>query len=132
MAICVVFIKTGAGQRSDASVRQKQTRKNGIFPETHIEQIKENFDELYLQMNGMTLREMDKIICPVCTLCRDHEKAGFIEGIKIGIPLSQELKNPCATKLRTCMVYSFRGYRFPQFREGCPKLPDSSATAGNT
>ena len=33
------------------------------------------------QMNRMTIREMDKIIYPVCTLCRDHEKAGFIEGL---------------------------------------------------
>ena len=37
--------------------------------------IKEDFNELYRQMNGMELREMDRIICPVCTLCRDHGKA---------------------------------------------------------
>ncbi len=54
------------------------------------EQIKEDFNELYKQMNGMPLREMDKIICPVCKLCRDHEKAGFVEGIRIGIQLCQE------------------------------------------
>ena len=56
------------------------------------EQIREDFNELYQQMNGMPLREMDKIIYPVCKLCRDHEKAGFIEGIKIGILLAQEVK----------------------------------------
>jgi hypothetical protein len=55
------------------------------------EQIQADFDELYQQMNGMTLREMDQVIYPVCKLCRDHEKAGFIEGIKIGIRFSQEL-----------------------------------------
>ena len=55
------------------------------------EQIRTDFNELYQQMNGIPLREMDKIIYPVCTLCRDHEKAGFIEGIKIGIRLHQEL-----------------------------------------
>lgn len=55
------------------------------------EKIKADFNELYQQMNGMPLREMDKIIYPVCTLCRDHEKAGFIEGIKVGIRLEQEL-----------------------------------------
>jgi hypothetical protein len=54
------------------------------------EQIKADFNELYQQMNGMPLREMDKIIYPVCTLCRDHEKTGFIEGIKIGIRYHQE------------------------------------------
>ena len=43
-------------------------------------------------MNGMSLRDMDKIIYPVCKLCRDHEKSGFIEGIKIGIHIVEEMK----------------------------------------
>lgn len=55
------------------------------------EQIKSDFNALYQQMNGMPLWEMDKIIYPVCALCRDHEKAGFIAGIMIGIRLHQEL-----------------------------------------
>ena len=55
------------------------------------EQIKADFNELYQQMNGMPLREMDKILYPVCKLCRDHEQAGFVEGIKIGIKLSEEV-----------------------------------------
>lgn len=55
------------------------------------EQIKADFEELYRQMNGMPLREMDRIVYPVCKLCRDHERAGFIEGIKIGIRLQSEL-----------------------------------------
>lgn len=38
-------------------------------------------------MNGMGLRGMDKIIYPVCTLCRDHEKAGFVAGVKVGVLL---------------------------------------------
>ena len=58
------------------------------------EQIRGDFNELYQRMNGMPLREMDKIIYPVCALCRDHEKAGFVEGIKIGIRLRDELENP--------------------------------------
>ena len=53
--------------------------------------IREDFNELYRQMNGMELREMDKIIYPVCTLCRDHQKSGFIEGIRVGIRLRVEL-----------------------------------------
>ena len=53
--------------------------------------IKEDFNELYRQMNGMELREMDKIIYPVCTLCRDHQRSGFVEGIKVGIHLQMEL-----------------------------------------
>ena len=48
------------------------------------DQIKADFNVLYQAMNGMELKEMDRIIDPVCALCRDHERAGFIEGIKIG------------------------------------------------
>jgi hypothetical protein len=55
------------------------------------EQIKADFKALYRQMNGMSLQEMDKIIYPVCTLCRDHELAGFIEGVKMGVRLAREL-----------------------------------------
>ena len=54
-------------------------------------QIKADFNELYRLMNGMELWEMDKIIYPVCKLCRDHERSGFIEGIKVGIMLAHEL-----------------------------------------
>ena len=57
------------------------------------EQIKEDFNELYRQMNGMPLREMDKIIYSVCKLCRDHEKAGFVEGVKFGIKIYAELSD---------------------------------------
>ena len=53
--------------------------------------IKADFHQLYELMNGMPLREMDKVIYPVCKLCRDHEQAGFIEGIKVGMCLEQEL-----------------------------------------
>ena len=47
------------------------------------EQIKADFEELY--------RQMDRIVYPVCKLCRDHERAGVVEGIKIGVRLLQEL-----------------------------------------
>ena len=55
------------------------------------EQIKADFNALYQAMNGMTVQEMDRIIYPVCTLCRDHEKAGFVAGIKVGVLLQSEL-----------------------------------------
>lgn len=55
------------------------------------EKIKADFNELYRLMNGMELREMNRIIYPVCRLCRDHERAGFIEGVKIGVLLQAEL-----------------------------------------
>ena len=55
------------------------------------EEIKADFERLYQLMNGKPLKEVDEIIYAVCTLCRDHEKAGFIEGVKVGIGLGQEL-----------------------------------------
>ena len=54
-------------------------------------QIKADFNTLYQTMNGMTLQEMDRILDPICTLCRNHERSGFVEGIKIGTKLNQEL-----------------------------------------
>ena len=56
------------------------------------EQIRAEFTELYKQMNGLPLREMDNIVYPVCKLCRDHEQSGFREGVKVGIRLADELK----------------------------------------
>lgn len=71
----------------------------GILYECHNEnspydnaQIKADFNELYRRMNGMELQEMDKIIYPVCTLCRNHERVGFVEGVKIGIMLYHEIR----------------------------------------
>lgn len=55
------------------------------------EAIKADFEKLYQLMNGKPLQEVDEIIYAVCTLCRDHEKAGFVEGVKVGIGLGQEL-----------------------------------------
>ena len=55
------------------------------------EQIKADFEELYQRMNGKPLKEIDEIIYAVCILCRDHEKAGFVEGVKVGMNLSKEL-----------------------------------------
>ena len=56
------------------------------------EKVKQDFHELYELMNGMPLREMDQIVYPVCTLCRDHERDRFIHGVQVGIRLAEELK----------------------------------------
>lgn len=56
------------------------------------DQIKADFNTLYQQMHGMTLREINRVIYTVCTLCRDHERAGFVEGVKIGFLLADKLK----------------------------------------
>lgn len=54
-------------------------------------EIKADFERLYQLMNGKPLQEIDEIIYAVCTLCRDHERAGFTEGIKVGMSLEKEL-----------------------------------------
>lgn len=70
----------------------------GLLYEAHSEsnamyddEIKADFHALYEAMNGMPLREMDQIVYPVCTLCRSHQKSGFIEGVRIGVMLCSEL-----------------------------------------
>lgn len=70
----------------------------GLLYEAHSEshamyddEIKADFHTLYEAMHGMPLREMDKIVYPVCTLCRSHQKTGFIEGVRIGVLLCNEL-----------------------------------------
>ena len=55
--------------------------------------IKADFGELYRLLNGTPLQEMDWIINPVCTLCRDHERNGFVHGVQVGIRLAQEIQN---------------------------------------
>ena len=54
--------------------------------------IKNSFDELYHQMHGQSLQEMDKIIYTICTLCREHEWAGFVHGVQVGVLLKTELE----------------------------------------
>ncbi len=53
--------------------------------------IKRDFAELYRVMNGKQLWQKDEIIYPVCALCHDHEKAGFVAGVKVGIRLHNEI-----------------------------------------
>ena len=57
------------------------------------EENKRAFEELYEAMNGKTLREKDEVIYAVCRLCRSHQQTGFVDGVNIGLRLSQELNN---------------------------------------
>lgn len=56
---------------------------------TDTDAVKVAFENLYRRMYSMSLREMDRIVDAVCTLCREYEKAGFVEGVKVGVLLSQ-------------------------------------------
>ena len=55
----------------------------------------ENKDDVLNALIDQTLQEMDEIIYAVCTLCRDHERAGFMEGIKVGLHLMNALWDQC-------------------------------------
>lgn len=57
------------------------------------EEIKQAFEELFEAMNCKTLREKDEVIYAVCRLCRSHQQTSFVDGIKLGLYLSQELNN---------------------------------------
>ena len=61
--------------------------------ERMIDQIKADFAELYRTLNGTPLQEMDWIINPVCALCQDHERNGFVHGVQVGVRLAQEIQN---------------------------------------
>jgi len=63
------------------------TEFNGLDNEV----LRQDFNRLYAAMNGKPPREIDAVIDPVCELCRDHEKSGFVEGVKVGTHLSQEV-----------------------------------------
>ena len=56
------------------------------------DKVKQDFREQSELMNGMPLHAMDEIVYPICILCRDHERSGFIHGVQVGIRLAQELK----------------------------------------
>ena len=55
------------------------------------EETKQAFDELYQSMTGKTLKEKDEVIYATCRLCSLHQQTGFIDGIRLGLRLSQEL-----------------------------------------
>ena len=57
------------------------------------EEVKQAFDELYQSMTGKTLKEKDEVIYATCRLCSLHQQTGFIDGIRLGLKLSQELKD---------------------------------------
>ena len=55
------------------------------------DEIKQAFDDLYNALSDKSLKEKDTIIDLVCNLCRLHQQSGFIDGIKLGICMAQEL-----------------------------------------
>ena len=65
----------------------------GDINRMYDDQIKADFAELYQALNEMPLQEMDWIINPVCALCRDHERNGFLHGVQLWAQLVQEIQS---------------------------------------
>ena len=59
----------------------------------NTDEVKQAFDKLYQAMTGKPLKEKDEVIYATCRLCSLHQQTGFINGIRLGLRLSQEL-NP--------------------------------------
>ena len=57
------------------------------------DEVKQAFDELYQAMTGKTLKEKDEVIYATCRLCSLHQQTGFIDGLKLGFCIAQELNN---------------------------------------
>lgn len=74
------------------------------------EEIKQAFEDLYEAMNAKTLREKEKVICAVCCLCRDHQQTGFIDVIKRGLYLSQELNTTTKGSPQKAALVDFNNY----------------------
>ena len=55
------------------------------------DEVKQAFDELYQAMTGKTLKEKDEVIYAACRLCSLHQQTGFIDGIRLGLRMAQEL-----------------------------------------
>lgn len=54
------------------------------------EEIRNGFHELYQKLDEMSLQQLDQVIYTTCGLCRSHEMAGFVEGVKVGVRMSIE------------------------------------------
>ena len=55
------------------------------------DEIRRAFDVLYQSMTAKTLKEKDEVIYATCHLCSLHQQTGFIDGIRLGLKLAQEL-----------------------------------------
>ncbi len=53
--------------------------------------VRAGFAKLDEVLSGFPLSTVDSIIDEVCALCHYHERAGFTEGLKLGVKLGEEL-----------------------------------------
>lgn len=57
---------------------------------TETQAVKQAFEALYALLDRTRGADAEEIANAVCDLCREHEKAGFIDGVRVGVRLAQE------------------------------------------
>ena len=67
-------------------------KKKGGDPET----VSGCYDRLDAVLNKLTLKEYDKVWDIACCLCSAAEKEGFLEGVRVGASLAEELREECS------------------------------------
>ena len=55
------------------------------------QEIRKRFADLAGILNKLPLQEHDQVWNITCALCMEHEKAGFLEGVRLGAALVAEL-----------------------------------------
>ena len=55
------------------------------------EETKEGFREIDQIMNGLSIQDNNRVFAVVCGLCTQHERQAFLEGLRVGVQLFQEL-----------------------------------------
>ena len=88
---CIYAESPDFGDEDASSVLELLYNAYGELNNFDSQEAKELFHNIYEQLNHKPLREIDEIMDPVCALCREYERAGFTEGVKIGIRLRDEL-----------------------------------------
>ena len=58
---------------------------------TDTEEISSRFSSLADILEKLPLKEHDQVWDLTCTLCTEHEKAGFLEGVRTGAAMVWEL-----------------------------------------
>lgn len=66
----------------------------GCYRELHptdSEVINRSFSQLNDVLSKLTLQECDRVWDLTCALCSEHEREGFLEGIRVGAGVVMEL-----------------------------------------
>ena len=55
------------------------------------QEIKDGYKSLYNHIQKLSTNDREVVIDLVSTLCMEHERSGFMEGVKLGFQLRKEL-----------------------------------------